>query len=188
MKKITMSVVAATMLVSGLTGCGVDNQATHPYETEHRQGTLGINDSPGIGTRNDLGGRVDHDGGFFTGQRHSPGEVEVGEDRSRGFGTDFGQGRAGGFFGIEGHRQERTQQGGSGVLAEKNHIDGAYDVQHNQTLQTARILEIDGVQEARVRGQVVELTVDEKVGERKARQIKQQAQKLAKNHTIRVVD
>ncbi|MFC0470903.1 hypothetical protein ACFFHM_10450 [Halalkalibacter kiskunsagensis] len=174
MKKITLSLAAATMLLGGLAGCGVDNQATdigtNHYETGTRQGALGVDTGPGIGARNDLGGRVDHDGGFFRDQRQAIGEVEIGNERPRGFGTDFGQGRAGGFFGLDGDRQ------GQRAAAQTS----------QRTLD--RIEEIDGVEQARVSGNVIEITVNEGIDKRRAVEIKRQAQTLADNKTIRVVN
>ncbi|MDT8858854.1 hypothetical protein N0O92_01340 [Alkalihalobacillus sp. MEB130] len=206
MKKITLSVATALMLLGGLAGCGADNQATDMGANQHRTGALGIGadrQQPGIGARNDLGGQVDHDGGFFRnqGQGHVPGEVEVGHERPRGFGTDFGQGRAGGFFGVDGDRQRAhgtpRDNGGTydagqrNLLTDHDPIAGPNNVQANQvTVQRTldQIENIDGVREARVSGSVIEIRVAEGTSDAKEGEIERQAQKLAEHQTVRIVN
>ncbi|ARK29203.1 YhcN/YlaJ family sporulation lipoprotein [Halalkalibacter krulwichiae] len=151
MKKIAMSVAAATMLLGGLAGCGTDNQATdmgaNNYQgaraqdmrdggavTGRHQGEGPITDmmtrddrrgTTGLGTNR--AGRTG-DGGLYGGQGRT-GQTGQGlfdgtaTDRGlfngragqtgqglTGQGLDTGQGRAGGFFGLErdGARQSRT--------------------------------------------------------------------------------
>ncbi|MCL7746833.1 hypothetical protein [Halalkalibacter alkaliphilus] len=204
MKKITMSVAAAAILVSGLAGCGVDNQATDMQQqgigAADRHSAFGVDRrGPGVGVRNDLGGQVDHDGGFFRGQGRQPGEVQVGQDRPRGFGTDFGQGRAGGFFGLDGDRQgqmgtaqgqargtDRERQGG--ITRGQNQDGGQQQAQRNGlTIQSllSRIQDIDGVKEARMSDNVIEITVND--GADKG-EVKRKAEKMAEGKTLRLAN
>ncbi|WP_332634147.1 hypothetical protein [Halalkalibacter flavus] len=207
MKKITMSVAAAAILVSGLAGCGVDNQATDTGTNQQqgigaadRHSAFGVDRrGPGVGVRNDLGGQVDHDGGFFRGQGREPGEVEVGRDRPRGFGTDFGQGRAGGFFGLDGDRQGQrgTAQGQTrgagrenGQVLRRDHdrIVGQNQVQRNGlTIQSllSRIQNINGVKEARMSDNVIEITVDDRADKE---EVKRKAEKIAEGKTLRLAN
>jgi hypothetical protein len=194
MKKIAMSVAAATMLLGGLAGCGADNQATdmgaNNYQgaraqdmrdggattgrrqgegpltdmmtRDDRRGTTGLRaDRTGHRmTGRDGGlfgrqGRAGQDrgmfggqgqglfggqgttgqtgqGGLFGGQERTghTGTGLTGAGRTTGLGQDVGQGRAGGFFGLE--RDGRGQAGQGQTRTHLNNFQtrGAQDGVH----------------------------------------------------------
>ncbi len=170
-----LSIATVSMLLSGLAGCGADNQAA---DFREMQLDTTINRQGGLGGRNDLQGQVDHDGGFFN-QGRQPGEVTIGEDRPRGFGTDYGQGRAGGFFGLDGDRQ--GQHGAGRLAANQN------EPTRTQGSTIDRIEEMDGVRQVRARGDVIEIQLNDDIDNGKVRDIEREAKRIAANHTVRVI-
>ncbi|WP_227937835.1 YhcN/YlaJ family sporulation lipoprotein [Alkalihalobacillus deserti] len=108
MKKIAMSVAAATMLLGGLAGCGTDNQATdmgaNNYQTgaraqDMRDGGATTGRYQGEGPLTDMMTRDDRTTTGLGTDRS--GQRGIGQGRTGQTGLDAGQGRAGGFFGLE---------------------------------------------------------------------------------------
>ncbi|GAE36978.1 hypothetical protein [Halalkalibacter akibai] len=189
MKKITLTVAALCLILSGLSGCGANNQAGVGIDGQ-RSGAMGV-DQHGTGMLNER----------YNEQVHTLEEAGLGNELPQNFGTDLNQGQGEGFLGTERNRQGQFgvaqdnggmyRAGDRNLLSDHDPIAGPNQVQENQvTVQRTikQIEKLDGVKEARVSGSVIEIRVAEGTNEETEANIEREAQLLSGRQTVRIVN
>ncbi|GAE28376.1 hypothetical protein JCM9140_4597 [Halalkalibacter wakoensis JCM 9140] len=187
MKKITLTIAMVSLIVTGLSGCGADNQAGVGADGQ-RQGILGINqnDTDMLNERNNK-------------QDSTLERAGLGNELPQNWGTDLGQGR--GFLDADRNDQGRMRvaqdnggmyrAGDRDLLSDHDPIAGPNQIQENQvTVQHTikQIEKLDGVKEARVSGSVIEIRVAEGTEEETEANIEREAQLFSGHQTVRIVN